>query len=648
MKVWSKFQGDLRGDLDEFVEIVTLTLRKLRYNDITYSKEDDEITCFHRLNEIRGGDSWNYEFQAVINWTKQDAGINVVIKVTEHLNGKSSIKASDRRVQQIWDFLQQSANRRATTERKPVPWKANWATVKELKEIGFIKDTLTPHEIARSFILGSFEGHTLRVPERMTHKHVLVCGPTGSGKSTSVFIPNLIERVGSSALVTEAFSGTGKPILYTSSAGWRQQAGHQIIYFNPADLTSTRINPIDLVRNFDDAQHLANLIITNTTADTHMGDQIWGQSEQHLLQALILHVVGFREDIIQPSVMGDHANFGYIRRMVRRGPKGMEEELQNTRLPIARKEFEAYLKNSSPNFRYGVASGLMNRLNLFVNPIVAALTEVTDFDLDALPSQLFTTYLAMPVQRPDYASLAALIFNFFLTFILRNTTNLKYPMTLLLDEFTNFGYLPAMGRYLTVIRNAGIGAALGVQDLSQLKEVYRPTTAQIFFSQPGTKIFFGTTDDEFALRLSRLSGTATDRERVSPTGQLSNRMLAKPLIDAYEIMRLDKIDDMLVITGSADPIRVRKLKSWQTYAHATNREIPDRPPLKVSEELVADSRAAAGPAIWPEPVLSKAAPPTKATPSPEAPANASSDKSDNDESDFWQLNDDGENYWREN
>lgn len=62
-----------------------------------------------------------------------------------------------------------------------------------------------------------------------------------------------------------------------------------------------------------------------------------------------------------------------------------------------------------------------------------------------------------------------------------------------------------------MIRNAGIGAAIGAQDLVQLEAVYGKTKAQIFFGQPATKVLFGTTDDVFAARLSRMAGNVTTK-----------------------------------------------------------------------------------------------------------------------------------------
>jgi type IV secretory pathway TraG/TraD family ATPase VirD4 len=221
-----------------------------------------------------------------------------------------------------------------------------------------------------------------------------------------------------------------------------------------------------------------------------MGDQIWGQAETHLLQALLLHAAGKREKLETGAKRGDGANLSEIRRLLRKGPKGMEQELQGTRLMIARTEYEAFLNNSSPNFRFGVVSGLLARLALFANPKVAAATEVTDFTLDELASQKFTMYLAVPVHRPDYLPLSALAFNFIFTFVMSKLDELKYPLTLYLDEFTNYGAIPGIARYLTVIRNAGIGAVLGVQDLAQLEYLYKDKLAQIIWSQPRTKVLF--------------------------------------------------------------------------------------------------------------------------------------------------------------
>jgi type IV secretory pathway TraG/TraD family ATPase VirD4 len=49
-------------------------------------------------------------------------------------------------------------------------------------------------------------------------------------------------------IVTEATPGYEAGELYKLTSGWRKLAGHQIYCFNPSDMTSHRINPIDRIR----------------------------------------------------------------------------------------------------------------------------------------------------------------------------------------------------------------------------------------------------------------------------------------------------------------------------------------------------------------------------------------------------------------
>ncbi len=231
--------------------------------------------------------------------------------------------------------------------------------------------------------------------------------------------------------MTEATAGNELPDLYRQTAHFRQtKGGQQIYYFNPDDLHSDRINPIDLVTSIDQAQNVANLIVQNTSKKFSGGDPIWETSERHLLTALILHVAGER------------GNLAMVRELMREGPNAMGEILHESKNQAAKDDYLAFFKNSTDGFRNGVTSGLMQRLNLWVNPRIVALTETTDIDLENLPNQLFTFYMAVPAQKTHLKPLAALVFNFILDQALQR--HFLHPLFLSLDEFTNFGYIPAI------------------------------------------------------------------------------------------------------------------------------------------------------------------------------------------------------------
>lgn len=58
---------------------------------------------------------------------------------------------------------------------------------------------------------------------------------------------------------------------------------NRIYYFNPDDLHSDRINPLDVVNSYAKAQELAQLVIENTTSKNNYGDDVWPKSEANLL-----------------------------------------------------------------------------------------------------------------------------------------------------------------------------------------------------------------------------------------------------------------------------------------------------------------------------------------------------------------------------
>jgi type IV secretory pathway TraG/TraD family ATPase VirD4 len=110
----------------------------------------------------------------------------------------------------------------------------------------------------------------------------------------------------------------------------------------------------------------------------------------------------------------------------------------------------------------------------------------------------------------------------------------------------------------------GVGAVLGVQDLAQLEYVYKDKLAQIIWSQPRTKVLFPPADDRMAERISKMLGTETQQEIVSASGHLSNRQFPRPLIDAAELLKLEKEGKYLVVSNT-NPVKVSRMKSWEDY-----------------------------------------------------------------------------------
>lgn len=578
----AQLEGTLQCAITEAPEIISTALNGLGYGNLNINTQFRQATGRAREIQQFGADRWDFEFRVIVHWqpiTRLPGKTMINLEIEEQQYSHQEDNCL-KRCNQIWDEIKRNSRLiREIMEQSDAS--SRWATVDELRDARYLDD-LTSNR----FIVGKTGDQIISIPENLTHEHVLVCGPTGAGKTRTVFVPNLTQRLLTSALVTEAASGDNLAPLYSMTAGWRASAGHAIHYFNPNDLTSTRINPLDAVQNFDDALQTTSLIIRNTSMPNKIGgDQIWEQSEIYLLNSLVLHAVGLRKGKV--SAEGEKANLAYIRSLLREGPEEIGKVMENTKIDLARKEYRSFYKNTSPNFRYGVCSGLLVRLNPWVNPKIAALTEVTDFDPGVLKDQLFTFYFVTSTKRPQFKPVSALAFNYI--FDLLQSPGFRYPLTLFLDELTNYGYIPDLPDKLTHIRNQKIGAVLGIQHRIQMSKVYSEKDAHLLLTQPGTRIFFRPRDNDSALTISRSLGNANIKQRkVLSSGAIHEDERQKPLLDASEVERLPK-EKIIVLTPNTNPLIADTIKL--TEEEEKKIRIPhSRRQIKIDERLILEKR----------------------------------------------------------
>lgn len=578
----------IKVPFERAAELAAATVNALGWRIKFVDQSLKRLTAQDNKTEVTGRDTWRFEFDLSIRWKKSDANTEYSIEISERQMAWTEPQCKER-CQAIIDGLKEDAVHLASSNNSSDSYgSAKWADFDDLDDAGYV---VFRGDHTR-LILGPAEDpdEVISVPGPETAMHSTVCGPTGSGKSSTVYIPNLIERTGISAIVTEATAGSEEPDLFHKTSGFRKTAGQKIYYFNPDDLRSTRINPIEHLKTYDEASHVANLIIQNTSGKNSGGDKIWEDSERQLLKSLILFA------------MGEGGTLGDIRSWLREGPDKLGMLLMNSTYEVAQKEYWGFYKNSSEGFRFGVISGLMQRLNLWVSPKVVALTEKTDLDLNELPNELFTFYFAVPAQKTELKPLSALIFNFVLDLALQK--KFRYPLNLFLDEFTNYGYIPGIAEKLTIIRHRNIPAMLGFQDYVQLRKVYGDDDATLLFSQPGTRFVFRPRDNTTAKKVSDSLGMRTISERkVTSSGNINEREFGRKLMSPDEIMAL-KRGHAIVFTPSTNPILLKTF-TWQNYEHATSYDPPQFRKIEVDEKLKERCREASTKPEWQDEVQDK-------------------------------------------
>jgi type IV secretory pathway TraG/TraD family ATPase VirD4 len=589
MAVLIKDSGIVETDAKDFPILAVNVLDRLGYKVDRASKQLDQILATERLDEQIGQDWWRHEYRVVLRWRIAKSGGMLVNIELEERKGGASESECQRRCDRILLELQNDAERaeeaKSYKEKSTVHGAARWGTEQELKDNGYFQKTAD----AKRLIIGRTQDKQyIQVPEFWTHAHAIVCGRTGVGKSRGFFFPQLIERIATSMIVTEATPGYEAGELYKLTSGWRKMAGHQIYCFNPSDLTSNRINPIDRVRQAPEeekaslAEKLADLIIMNGESSEGKGDQTWNRSEKLLLIPLILH-----------AAAGDpeQGHFGALRWLLLKGPDALAKILYRSPSNVAQMEFEGWMRLSGEtNFKYGVFSGLITKLNPWMTDQMVTLTEKTDIDLDAMKKQLFTFYLAVPSRSRDSKLIGSLMVNFLLDHVLEIREQMRYPLTMLLDEFTNFGKISGIGDTLSIIRKNKIGLILGFQNYAQLEQVYSRREAQIIIDMPATQVYFKQKNFKEAKELSEAIGRTTVEEAsVSDSGRVQEFVQGRHLITPDELISLNK--EVIVFTADTKPLKLA-LTDPLAYEQALSYNPPAREKHEVSDFVKKRGRSA--------------------------------------------------------
>ena len=101
----------------------------------------------------------------------------------------------------------------------------------------------------------------VRLSAEKSYEHVMVLGPTGSGKSSSFFIPNLLDLDGiHSAVVTDP-----KGEMYELTSPYLESLGYNIVKLEPLHPERNEFfyNPLAIIDDSTEIRNIAQLILTN-------------------------------------------------------------------------------------------------------------------------------------------------------------------------------------------------------------------------------------------------------------------------------------------------------------------------------------------------------------------------------------------------
>lgn len=368
-------------------------------------------------------------------------------------------------------------------------------------------------------------------------RNVLASGPTGSGKSSSVFIPSLLRSTDASYIIHDP-SGE----IYEKTAGYLESRGYVIQVLNFADVRrSEGYNPLLRAKTSAEINKVAAMIIRTSLGDGSR-DSFWNLQATSLLGLLI--------SLVQNRAVSQR-NLYCVRQLLRQASAdhkvidGLITSLGQSDLVQEWQSFQGF----DDKVKAGVIATCLSALQLFSDETVALITSFDSLSLPLLRLRKVVLYIQNPVADSRYYSLlSSLFFEQMFTDLLRR---MPWPndrdVLVLLDEAGHMA-IPSLATVSSNVRKYRIGLCLGIQDAEQLVQHYGRSDAETIRSNCLTQIYFPGQGLKSAQYLSRV------------LGQTSFADGRGPLLSPDQI-RMLPTNQAIVIAGQHQPLKV-KLKPY--------------------------------------------------------------------------------------
>ena len=418
-----------------------------------------------------------------------------------------------------------------------------------------------------------------------THKHrrslnVLVIGGSGAAKTRSFVLPNIL-TANTNYVITDP-----KSEVLLATGGYLKKQGYDVRVLNLVNLEqSDGYNPFCYLRDEKDVLKLVNNLIQSTTPKgSHESDPFWTKAETALLQAIILMLFQEAPEYEQ--------NFSMVMRVLEYAEVREEDEGHVSPLDLLFESIERRKPDSVAVRQYKVfklAAGktaksiLVStavRLAPFNLPQIQALTDHDDMDLYTLGEKKVALYAVIPDNDNTFNFLVSLLYAQAFQALYYSADQIHHGplprhVRFMLDEFAAMP-LPGFTRELATMRSRSISASVIIQNMAQIKELYKDSWETI----PGncdTILYLGGNESSTHKYVSEMLGkatidTKTHGQTKGKSGSYSTnfQMSGRELLTPDEVRKLDNRYALLFIRG-ASPVMDEKydLMHHPAIAHSS-------------------------------------------------------------------------------
>ena len=398
-----------------------------------------------------------------------------------------------------------------------------------------------------------------------THKHrrslnVLVIGGSGAAKTRGYVKPNILEA-NTNYVITDP-----KMEVLTDTGGYLKKKGYDVRVLNLVNLgQSDGYNPFRYLRDEKDALKLVNTLIQATTPKgSHESDPFWTKSETALLQAIIL--------MLHQEAPAYEQNFSMVMRVLEYAEvreddddyispldllfKAMEHERPES---VALRQYKVFKQAAGKTAKSILVSAAV-RLAPFNLPQIKAITDHDDMDLYTLGEKKCALYAVIPDNDTTFNFLVSLLYSQIFQTLYYCADQIHHGalpchVHFILDEAPSVN-LPGLPRELATMRSRNISCSTIIQNMAQIKELYKDSWETI----PGnsdTLLYLGGNESSTHKYISEALGkstidTKTHGQTKGRSGSYSTnfQISGRELLTPDEVRMLDNRYCILFIRGA--------------------------------------------------------------------------------------------------
>ena len=385
---------------------------------------------------------------------------------------------------------------------------------------------------------------------------VCMIGSTGSGKTTSLFLNNLLDNeIRGSFIITDP-----KGELYELTSGYQRDICGRKVYkidFGNTDY-SERYNLLANCKNSEEVIQLASNLLLNGALSIELasgkkvGGIEWIQMAEPLLASVLLYV----KDLEKPFNTIEFA-LQLILNLNNSQLKGLITKSKNI---DAITQFDIFMMVGNADRTEGsIKITLASNMKLFTTKDVNKISIDTTFNIEDFRREESILYIIYPERKSTYlAPFVAPLFSQLIDRLLDSYNCKSIPAHIMFDEFANVGMLSNMSTNVATVRSRKVSITICIQGITQLYQIYGEHNTKAILNNLKTKIVLPSVTDIDTLNyISNLCGVKEiSVKSVSYSEQKQSSNYSKTKKKLFEDGELRTLTDntALIVSGNKMPV----------------------------------------------------------------------------------------------